>query len=88
MMVGSHRSPTALEVDIKTFPSPFTTARIGDYIEERVFENQGSKCQNRVFGFSGGTHQDYIYTSTGTGLGTGTGGLGTGGLCSNVTGTH
>jgi hypothetical protein len=38
MMVGSHPSLTALEADIKTFPPP-TIERIGDYIEEHVFEN-------------------------------------------------
>jgi hypothetical protein len=39
MTVGSHPSPTAPEADIKTFPSPPTTERIGGYIEERVFGN-------------------------------------------------
>jgi hypothetical protein len=43
MTVGSHPSPTAPEVDIKTFPSPspppLTTERTDNYIKERVFEN-------------------------------------------------
>jgi hypothetical protein len=39
MTVKSHPSPTALEADIKTFPSPPTTERTGGYIEELVFEN-------------------------------------------------
>ncbi len=39
MTVGSHRSPTAPEADIKTFPSPPTTERTDNYIEECVFEN-------------------------------------------------
>ncbi len=39
MTVGSHPSPTAPEVDIKSFPSPPTTERTGGYIEEHVFEN-------------------------------------------------
>ncbi len=40
MTVGSHPSPTALEADIKTFPSPPpTTERTSDYMEERVFKN-------------------------------------------------
>jgi hypothetical protein len=39
MTIGSHPSPTAPEMDIKTFPSPLTTERTGGYIEERVFEN-------------------------------------------------
>jgi len=39
MTIELHPSPIAPEADIKTFPSPPTTERIGDYIEERVFEN-------------------------------------------------
>jgi hypothetical protein len=39
MTVRSHPSPTALEADIKTFPSPLTTERTDGYIKERVFEN-------------------------------------------------
>ncbi len=38
MMVGSHPSPTALEANIKTFPSPPTERTNGD-IEECVFGN-------------------------------------------------
>jgi len=42
MTVGSHPSPTALEADIKIFPSPTTIERTDYYIEERVFK----KIQN------------------------------------------
>jgi hypothetical protein len=38
-MVGSHPSPTAPKANIKTFPSPPTTEKTDDYIEERVFGN-------------------------------------------------
>jgi hypothetical protein len=39
MTIGLHPSPTAPKADIKTFPSPPTTKRTGEYIEERVFGN-------------------------------------------------
>jgi hypothetical protein len=40
MTVRSHPSPTALEANIKTFPSPpLIIERIDGYIKERAFEN-------------------------------------------------